>query len=240
MLKRPLLKDLENFEEPEFGKGLNLIGQTFNRLKVVKYAGKNKQGNNCWYCECSCGNEYAVGPISTGSLRFKNSQSCGCLSKELTSKRSRKYNKIEFITKDIIKVYVQDRYFICDYDDWEKYNCGEVCWNFKYDKESKKLNSYYPFSNTNNGKNTYFCRLIMEAKKGEYIDHKNGCTFDCRRKNLRRCKNKENSRNDRLNKNNKSGYHGVGWHKASNKWRARITVDQKEIYLGTLINLKML
>lgn len=131
-------------------------------------------------------------------------------------------------------MYTSQGYFICDYEDWIKYGCDELCWSFKYDKASKKLNSFYPYSNTK--QSIYFCRLIMEAQKGEYIDHQNGCSLDCRRKNLRKCSNKENSRNDRLHCNNSSGYSGVSWHKMSGKWRARITVDRKEIYLGLYDN----
>ncbi len=40
------------------------------------------------------------------------------------------------------------------------------------------------------------------------------------------------SRNQRIRKNNKSGYRGVCYHKRSNKFRAQITVNHKVIHLG--------
>ena len=38
---------------------------------------------------------------------------------------------------------------------------------------------------------------------------------------------------ERLYSHNVSGIRGVGWHKGSNKWRARIVINGKQKYLGT-------
>ena len=35
-------------------KFIDLIGQTFGRLKVIKFTGKNKRGQSLWLCKCSC------------------------------------------------------------------------------------------------------------------------------------------------------------------------------------------
>lgn len=87
------LNELENLNLPVFiqrGKAINLIGKKFNRLTVERYVGKNKQGANCWYCSCSCGNLYAVGPIPGAGLINGNTQSCGCLNREIISKNKQK------------------------------------------------------------------------------------------------------------------------------------------------------
>lgn len=59
--------------------GINLIGQKFGRLTVIKkdYSKKNK---GYWICKCDCGNEKIV---KTNLLTSGQTQSCGCLLKEI-------------------------------------------------------------------------------------------------------------------------------------------------------------
>jgi len=64
------------------------------------------------------------------------------------------------------------------------------------------------------------------------IDHINGDKLDNRIKNLRDVTQWENTKNRRKAKNNTSGFNGVWWVASLNKWRARITVNRKLIYLG--------
>lgn len=64
------------------------------------------------------------------------------------------------------------------------------------------------------------------------IDHINGDRQDNRISNLRDVGTLTNNRNRLHNKNNTSGYRGVTFDKANNKWMAQITVDNKNIKLG--------
>jgi hypothetical protein len=64
------------------------------------------------------------------------------------------------------------------------------------------------------------------------IDHKNRNKSDNRIKNLREATPQENSKNKSMSSRNTSGVTGVGWHKGTGKWHARITVDGKLIHLG--------
>lgn len=64
------------------------------------------------------------------------------------------------------------------------------------------------------------------------IDHINGEVSDNRLINLRQATRSLNCANRSILKSNTSGHKGVGWHKAVNKWVAKIGVDGKEIYLG--------
>lgn len=71
-------------------KQINLIGQTFNRLTVLKQEssvlyGKTKK--RTWLCKCSCGKEII---INTGALTSGNTKSCGCFHDELSADISRK------------------------------------------------------------------------------------------------------------------------------------------------------
>lgn len=75
-------------------------------------------------------------------------------------------------------------------------------------------------------------RTIMNPKKGEYIDHINGDPLDNRRCNLRIATNQQNTSNRRMSSLNTSGFKGVSWYKAGQKWHARIMVSYKNVHLG--------
>lgn len=71
------------------GKIIDLTGKRFGRLFVIERAQdrirKNGKKEIRWKCICDCG---TVKDISGGSLRSGNTRSCGCLAKEINSKRS--------------------------------------------------------------------------------------------------------------------------------------------------------
>lgn len=73
------------------GKPKDLTGQRFGRLTVVRQIGKNKQGNYMWFCQCDCGNTCTV-VGSNFSRKNRPTKSCGCLAKELNSKRMSQQN----------------------------------------------------------------------------------------------------------------------------------------------------
>jgi len=67
------------------GKFINLTGQRFSRLVVIKRAENDKQKLTQWLCQCDCGQQTIV----RGSQLKNNSiRSCGCLYRE-----SRKNNQ---------------------------------------------------------------------------------------------------------------------------------------------------
>lgn len=61
------------------GKFIDLTGQKFGRLTVIKRLLNNKYHCAMWECKCDCDN---IVKISSNSLRSKNTKSCGCLQKE--------------------------------------------------------------------------------------------------------------------------------------------------------------
>jgi len=81
-------------------------------------------------------------------------------------------------------------------------------------------------------------RLIMSFPKDKVVDHINHNTLDNRKENLRVCINKQNLRNQKINKNNTSGVKGVSRkiQKINGKiykyWRSEITYNNKLIHLG--------
>jgi hypothetical protein len=87
------------------------------------------------------------------------------------------------------------------------------------------------------GKGYLAHRIIYEMAYGSIpelyqIDHVNGIRTDNRVDNLRLATRSQNNCNSSKRKDNASGFKGVNWHKASKKWRARITIFNKEKRLG--------
>ena len=67
-------------------KRIDLVGQRFGKLTVVSFAGLNNWSNSKFLCKCDCGKEKI---IPSGSLRQRNTGSCGCMSSNATiGKRS--------------------------------------------------------------------------------------------------------------------------------------------------------
>ena len=77
---------------------------------------------------------------------------------------------------------------------------------------------------------------IMRTPHGMYTDHINGDKLDNRRENLRICSNSENIQNQKIRKNNTSGYKGVTWDKQHQKWCAQIKINYKHYHLGLFEN----
>lgn len=75
-------------------------------------------------------------------------------------------------------------------------------------------------------------RLIMNAKKGEIVDHRNRNKQDCRRQNLRITDHFGSAGNTSHRKHNTSGYRGVSLCMQTGLYRAEIRYRKKRICLG--------
>lgn len=60
-------------------KRIDLIGQRFGRLSVIKESERRSGGKIVWICKCDCGKEAYV---ASGDLKNGHTKSCGCLQKE--------------------------------------------------------------------------------------------------------------------------------------------------------------
>lgn len=77
---------------------IDLTGGKFGRWLVIEKYGNENSGDTLWKCKCDCGR---IKNIRGSSLTSGNSKSCGCLARELNSKRNRenyKPKKIEDLT----------------------------------------------------------------------------------------------------------------------------------------------
>ncbi len=79
-------------------------------------------------------------------------------------------------------------------------------------------------------------RLIMQALPGQLVDHIDGNTSDNRRVNLRICTQAENIRNRGKPVVNSSGYKGVSWDKARQKWQVHIAALGVRKNLGRFVD----
>lgn len=74
--------------------------------------------------------------------------------------------------------------------------------------------------------------LVLPKRTGLDVDHINRDRRDNRRENLRYLPHAHNSFNCGLKGSNRSGVTGVAWDKRRGKWRARIMVNRRDIFLG--------
>lgn len=63
---------------------VDLTGQRFSRLTVLRLAGRTKTNQTTWECLCDCGTKKTVAGNNLG----RTTHSCGCLARENTAKRN--------------------------------------------------------------------------------------------------------------------------------------------------------
>lgn len=79
----------------------------------------------------------------------------------------------------------------------------------------------------------YLHRLLCATDEARpHVDHINGDPSDCRRQNLRPCSRQENLRNQKLRADSRTGLKGVGLHKPTGKYRARVRANSVTIDTG--------
>lgn len=113
-----------------------------------------------------------------------------------------------------------------------KENCGKAKARKKY--SSKDRDGYLVMRI--DGKTYFSHRLVWLYVHGTFpsgvIDHINRIKTDNRPENLRDVTRSENRQNTIAQKNNKSGYKGIWWHKQNKNWCASICVDGKQKHIG--------
>lgn len=128
-------------------------------------------------------------------------------------------------------------------DDIFEYDCGALKWKARrysnamagHNAGTVRPDGYLQVSLF--GKTQLVHRVIWEMHNGPIpdgmeIDHINHDRLDNRIENLRIVSRQENSVNLSKRIDNTSGIVGVSWSKRMGKWRARISVNKKEISLG--------
>lgn len=132
----------------------------------------------------------------------------------------------------------QNKFALVDDEDFEFLN------KWKWSLFASRDKRYYAFRQVlcSDGKRRSLLmhRLLLGLQCGDsrQIDHVDTDGLNNTKDNLRICSDLENHRNRGLQTNNSSGYKGVSWHKKDKKWRARLSLFKKEIWIGNFDTAK--
>lgn len=73
---------------------MNLVGNQFGRLWIIKFDRMDKYGHSRWIAYCECGK---LKTVTSNKLLLGKTRSCGCLQKDVTSQ----LNKVRATHRDI-------------------------------------------------------------------------------------------------------------------------------------------
>jgi|APSaa5957512622_1039677.scaffolds.fasta_scaffold03105_7 hypothetical protein len=148
------------------GKLIDLTGQKFGRLTVIKIAGKNKHRKILWACKCDCGNEKVI----VGSkLLSGHTKSCGCLVLKVKDLVGKIFGKLTVVK------YVGNQKWLC------KCSCGNEKIVKSKSLKSKRTKSCGCITRLDNLVNQRFGKLIVikRAKNDLNGFTKWVCKCDC-------------------------------------------------------------
>ena len=203
----------------------DLTGRIFGRLIVLEraedYVYQNGKMKTRWLCECSCTEKNKV-IVHGSALKSGATQSCGCIIKEKLLEMCKRYNKYDLTGEHGVGwTSNTNREFYFDLEDYDKIK--DFCWCENVTKDGfSKLVAWV------NGRTTSM-HVVLGFKFHDHIDRNQ---LNNRKCNLRQATHRENTRNISKPKNNTSGFIGVSLNRKNGKWKARISIDHKEIGLG--------
>ena len=147
---------------------MNLTGRVFDRLTVVKRAEDIVYPNGRkvpqWLCECNCDEKTNI-IVRQDSLLNKRCRSCGCLKRETTSKRFKKYNTYDLSGEYGIGYTQKEEEFYFDLEDYDKIK--DYCWCINQDG--------YVF---NSSSRILMHRLVTDCPQNMLVDHRVYGGFD--------------------------------------------------------------
>lgn len=110
-------------------------------------------------------------------------------------------------------------------------------WHFDGNRATRRL--YLGGGRKNNkGRKIYMHRVINNTPDAYETDHRDRNPLNNQRYNLRTVTGSLNQHNVGLRKDNISGYKGVIFHKATQKWLAKVRINNKVIHLGVYNNIE--
>lgn len=187
---------------------IDLTGQRFGRLVVVKELPREGSASPRWLCKCDCGGERIS---TTIVLRRGDCNSCGCLLDEHLDNLHEESRLDDLTNKRFGRLLVVEKA--------DKKIRNGIAWRCKCDCGN------YTNVTASELKRGHIesCGCLVSDKAKSWIDEGT---------NIAKLKNKN------INKRNKSGVTGVSFDKARNKWAAEIMFQRKRYRLGRFDELK--
>jgi hypothetical protein len=115
---------------------------------------------------------------------------------------------------------------IVDDDDYE--DLVQFKWHIHKDQWNIYASHYLP---SGRGQESMH-RRILNAQRGQQVDHINHNGLDNRKENLRFCTNAQNQMNQKKHRNCGSKFRGIYWHKGDRAWRTHIKIEGKQRTIG--------
>ncbi len=215
----------------------DIIGQKFGNLTVLYreedyISPKNKKTIARWLSKCSCGNHRISYTYELNKGHHTDCGHCNKDSKKVLGTHQIRYNNEYILTGShgicIIRPGIEFIFSLESYNKIKEYK-WKVHPGGQYIITGNKINSKH--------KIYYLHRILMDVTdRNIQIDHINNNPRDNRLENLRTCTSSENRRNIRIGKYNTSGVVGVYYMSRENKWGATISMNGKNITLGSFDN----
>ena len=192
------------------GRVIEMEGRKFGRFFVMSRARNNARGSAMWNCRCDCGVERVV---LGASLRSGNTNSCGCLNREITSRVNTKHGLSNHVLYNRWESIVQR----CTNPNDKKYKYygGRgivICDGWRND-----FKAFYDWC-LDNG---YDEKLELDREDNDGNYEPSNCRFITHRKN---------SLNQGVREDNSSGYRGVGFVRGRDKWLSYLDIDGGRVF----------
>jgi len=196
---------------------LSKIGDVLNGWRIQEEVGKTTQGAILYRCECvHCGH---ITVKTRGAISVVKRESCANCKPDYHFVI--KGNSATGTLPDGTKFQI-DQSLIATVQQYH--------WR-------KKDNGYIIRSNRGMPKlYLHWLALGYQGTPDHLIDHINRDKTDCRTANLRYVTSQQNSMNRSIGRNCTTGYVGVCYHKQRKKYQAKISLNNRNIHLGTSSN----
>lgn len=176
------------------GKLIDLTGRVFGRLTVLSRAVNNKNGQSRWNCVCECKN---ICTVFGSNLKRGHTESCGCLWGDVMNTHGMVFTRPYTIWSNM-----KNRCINPNAPKYTTYGGRGI----SYDTRWEKFENFWE-----DMKDTYSDGLSLDRVDNDG----NYCKENCRWANC-----KQQSRNQSMRKNNKSGVTGVFFSTKSAQWIA--------------------
>ena len=191
-------------------KKIDMIGKRFGRLLVIEESKIRKSHDKIWLCKCDCGTSTIVRGTH---LRNGFIRSCGCYSREVSTKHGMHGTPIYVVWGDMIQRCTNPKQ-----TGYSNYGGRGIC----------VCDRWLDFAK--------FFADMGERPKGLTIERKNN-ELGYFKENCCWASYQAQGRNQRIRKDNKTGVRGVYFSKQNQRYCVQIKVNFKTQHIGSFATL---